>query len=82
MKYIFSDKKTRKKEKQGERGIPAFLALFWKMMNVIVFKEGVLFRYYFCERTFFFVCSCPGINSIIDIGALSPTRLPLFMILV
>lgn len=82
MKYIFSDKKTRKKEKQGEKGIPAFIALFSRMVNVIVCKEEVLFRYYFCERTFFFVCSCPGINSIIDIGALSPRRLPIFMILV
>jgi len=47
MKYIFSDKKTRKKEKQGEKGIPAFLALFSRMVNVMVFKEGVLCQIYF-----------------------------------
>jgi len=42
MKYIFSDKKQEKKEKQGEKGIPAFIALLSSMENVTVFKEGVL----------------------------------------
>jgi hypothetical protein len=40
MKYIFSDKKTRKKEKQGEKGIPAFIAIYFlRMVDLILLQN-------------------------------------------